>query len=79
MAKKWISNAIKHPGRLHQKLGVPEGESIPEEKLMAAKNSKNPTIRREANLAATLKGFHHKKKSHLTGRHIMGALYGSKE
>ena len=62
MAKgeKWISGAIKHPGALHKKLGVAEGKKIPEKKLESAEHSKNPTERREANLAKTLKGFHKK-------------------
>lgn len=58
MAKKWISGAIKHPGALHRDLGVPEGKKIPAKKLAAARHSKNPTIRRRANLARTLGGFH---------------------
>lgn len=71
---KWIANAVKNgKGKLHQHLGVPEGEKIPQEKLEAAMNSKNPTIRREAALAHTLSGFHHKKKK----RPMSGAsLYG---
>jgi len=55
MAKNWIKGAIKHPGALHRTLGVPEGEKIPASKLAAAKNSSNPTTRRRANLATTLK------------------------
>lgn len=57
---KWIKGAIKHPGKLHRELGVPPGKLIPAKKLAKAENSKSPTIRREANLAKTLKGF--KKK-----------------
>ena len=55
MAEKWIKKAIKHPGKLHRELGVPEGKKIPAKKLEKAEHSKNPTIRREANLAKTLK------------------------
>jgi hypothetical protein len=55
MAEKWIQGAIKHPGKLHRELGVPEGKKIPAKKLAKAEHSKNPTIRREANLAKTLK------------------------
>ena len=58
MAKNWIKGAIKHPGALHRTLGVPEGKKIPASKLAAAKNSSNPTTRRRANLASTLKGMH---------------------
>lgn len=60
MAKKWIAGAIKHPGALHSHLGVPQGQKIPASKLAKATHSSNPTIRREANLAKTLKGFHKK-------------------
>ena len=58
--KKWIKGAIKHPGKLHRDLGVPMGKVIPAKKLAKAEHSKSPSIRREANLAKTLKGF--KKK-----------------
>lgn len=57
MAKKWISGAIKHPGALHKELGVPEGKKIPASKLEKAEHSKNPTERKRASLAKTLKGF----------------------
>ncbi len=58
--KKWISKAIKHPGKLHRDLGVPIGKKIPAKKLAKAEHSKNPTIRKEANLAKTLKGMRKK-------------------
>lgn len=51
----WIAGAIKKPGALHRALGVPEGEKIPAKKLAKAEHSKNPTMRRRANLAKTLK------------------------
>ena len=58
MAKNWIAKAVgKHPGKLHRALGVPQGQKIPANKLSKASNSKSPTLRREANLAKTLKGF----------------------
>ena len=58
MADKWISGAIKHPGALHKELGVPQGEKIPAKKLQAAAHSSNPTERKRAVLAETLKRFH---------------------
>jgi len=61
MAKKWIAKAIKHPGALHETLGVPKGEKIPEEKLEKAAHSGNATTRKRANLAMTLKGMSHKR------------------
>ncbi len=71
--KKWIKAAIKHPGALHEHLGVPSGEKIPAAKLEKAEHSKNPTIRREAALANTLKGFHHGAKERRR------KMYGSSE
>jgi len=55
MATKWIKEAIKHPGKLHRELGVPQGEKIPAKKLAKASKSKSPTIRKEVALAKTLK------------------------
>lgn len=61
MAKNWISKAIKHPGALRKKLGVKEGKNIPAAKLAKAAKSKNPTTRRQAVLAKTLKKMHRGK------------------
>ena len=61
MAKeKWIKKAIKHPGKLHRELGVPEGKKIPAKKMAKAAHSKSPTIRKEVALAKTLKKMHKK-------------------
>lgn len=57
MANKWIQKAIKHPGALHKKLGVPMGEKIPAKKMAKAAKSKNPTTVRQVNLARTLSGL----------------------
>lgn len=61
MAKKelWIADAIKpeNKGKLRRKLHVKEGEDIPEKKLKKAEHSKNPTLRKEAVLAQTLRGL----------------------
>ena len=59
----WIKDAVRHKGSLHRALGVPENQSIPAKKLAAAKNSDDPTIAKEANLAATLKGLHKPKSN----------------
>lgn len=59
--EKWIKGAIKHPGALHKALGVAEGKKIPEKKLDKATHSKNPTVKKEAVLARTLRGFGRKK------------------
>lgn len=79
MAKHWIANALKGSGRgaLHRHLGVPEGEKISPEKISAAQHSNNPKIRREAALAGTLSGFHHKPAEH-HGKNVISKLYGSK-
>lgn len=60
MAKdKWIQKALppSSKGKLHKALGVPEGQKISEKKLNAAMHGKNPTVRKEAQLAETLKGL----------------------
>ncbi len=63
MAKEqWIQGAIKKPGALRKSLKVKEGEKIPESKLKKAEHSKNPTTKKRAVLAETLKNMHHKKK-----------------
>ena len=46
-------------GGLHRALKVPEGEKIPEDKIEAAKNSKNSHVRHMANLASTMSEFKH--------------------
>ena len=62
MAKeKFIQKAIKHPGALRKTLKVKEGEKIPTAKLKAAEHSKNPTTRKRAHLAETLKKLRKKK------------------
>lgn len=55
--KKWIQKAIKHPGALHKELHVPKGQKIPQSKLTKALHSDNPKMRKQANLAKTLRGL----------------------
>lgn len=74
---KWVKAATKHKGLLHKHLGIPEGEKIPDEKLHHAMRSKDETIRKEAELAMTMRGFKHKKKGKST-EEIMKSRYGSK-
>jgi len=57
MSEKWIQKAIKKPNALHKELHVPEGKKIPMKKLTKAEHSKNPTLRKRATLAKTLRGF----------------------
>ncbi len=56
--EKFIQKAIKHPGALRKELHVKKGENIPEKKLEKAEHSKNPTLRKRAVLAKTLKKMH---------------------
>lgn len=53
--EKWIQKAIKNKGALHKSLHIKKGEKIPLSKLKKAENSKNPTLRKRAVLAETLK------------------------
>jgi len=55
MGKNWIARAIKKPGALRKSLGVKKGQKIPSAKLAKASHSKNPTTRKRANLAKTLR------------------------
>jgi len=55
--KNWIKGAIKHPGALHEELGVPKGKNIPEKKLKAAEK-KGGVEGKRARLAETLKKMH---------------------
>jgi hypothetical protein len=53
--KNWIQGADIKKGALRKKLGVKEGDIIPEAKLKKATKSKNPKMRKEAVLAETFK------------------------
>ena len=57
-----LYHAMRHlrKGSLQKALGVPENETIPDDKLEQATHSDNPTIVHMANFAKTLKGFHKK-------------------
>lgn len=77
--KKWIKKAVSEgKGKLHEHLGVPKGEKIPEVKLRAAMHSGNETIRKEAQLATTLKGMKHKHAG-TPIRDKMKKMYGKKD
>jgi hypothetical protein len=56
--KKWIAGMHLKKGALHQEMGVPEGQKIPEGKLEAAA-SKPGLLGKRARLAETMKGFKH--------------------
>lgn len=55
MSEKFIQKMHMKKGALHRELHVPEGKKIPEKKLKKAEHSKNPTLRKRAVLAETLK------------------------
>lgn len=46
-------------GLLHKKLGIPQGQPIPESRLKSAKKSKSPALRKEATFAENAKHFRH--------------------
>lgn len=59
--KKWVKKAFENnKGALHKALHVPQGKKIPLSKIHKAEHSSNPKLRKEANLAETSRGFHHR-------------------
>lgn len=50
-----------HKGRLHEALGVPQGQKIPAAKLATAENSKDPHMRQMANYAKNAAKWDHGK------------------
>lgn len=67
--RKWMQRAFgKHPGKLHRRLRVPEGQRIPAKKLARAAKSRDPELRREVALARTGKRYAgkraHKREAH---------------
>ena len=60
-AKKWIQSAVKRPGALSKKLGVPEEKNIPASKL-AIKKGDTAQTKKQKVLAKTLKHLARKKK-----------------
>ena len=62
MNKDWIKEATKDKGALRKALKVKEGKLISESKLDKALHSTNSRIRKEANLAKTLRGFRSRGK-----------------
>lgn len=59
--KNFIQQMHMKKGALHKSLHVPQGKKIPEYKIEKAEHSKNPTLRKRAYLAETLKNLprHH--------------------
>ena len=54
-----IYRAMRHLRKngLHDALHIPHDQTIPQERLDKAKNSKNPHVQHMANMAQTMKGF----------------------
>ena len=74
--QKWIQKAVKHPGALHKKLGIPEGDKIPKTKLNSLKkelhlkskgdkklSSADSKLLKQVNLALNLKDINESKGS----------------
>jgi hypothetical protein len=58
----WIEKATaKNKGALRKKVGAKEDKDITKKEMASAKDSKNVTERREANLASELSHFNHGK------------------
>lgn len=56
-----LHRALAHlnKGGLHRALHVPEGETIPKEKIAAAKNSPNTHLSKMANMADVMSHWKH--------------------
>ena len=54
-----MSIHIKHPGLLHSKLHIPQGQKIPASRLQSAAHSSSPALRKEADFAINAKHFNH--------------------
>ena len=50
----WIAKATENKGGLHRSLGIPEGQKIPEKKIIKAAHSDNERVARQGRLAETL-------------------------
>lgn len=57
MAKDWIQKMHMKKGALREELHTPKGKKIPVGKLEKAAHSKNPTLKKRAVLAETLRGL----------------------
>lgn len=62
MAKKWIAEAIKHKGALHEQLGIAKNKKIPTSKLNAAAK-KGGKLGQRARLAKTLVRISRKRRA----------------
>ena len=61
-AGQWVAKAFaNNKGKLHRTLEVAPGQKIPAAKLEKAEHSRNPTTRKEAQLAENAKHFNHSR------------------
>jgi len=60
--KKWIQSAVKKPGAFTNWCKKQGYKGVTSACIAEGKRSKNPTTRRRANLAATLRKMRRKKK-----------------
>lgn len=63
MARKPIHIKKSREGSLHAAIGVPTNTKIPERKLLAAKNSKSPSLRKKATFAMNARSWNKGKKA----------------
>lgn len=67
MAKKWIQGAIKHKGALRAKAKarglLKSGEKLSSSDLSKLYATGDTTTKRQVNLARTLKGMRHRRRS----------------
>ena len=54
----WIEHAHLHEGALRKETHTADGKDISAKRLHAAAHSKNDTVRKQADLAETLKNLH---------------------
>ena len=55
----WIKKAVSaNPGGLHRSLHVPQGDVIPQSKIMKAEHANSPKVAKQARLAETLEHLH---------------------
>lgn len=59
MPKMTIRIKPSRKGELHRDLGVAKDHPIPVSKLMAAKHSRDPAVRRRATFALNAKSWNH--------------------
>lgn len=53
--RKWIQDTHMEKGALHEALSIPQDKKIPMKAINKATHSQNPTLKKEAVLAKTLK------------------------